>query len=213
MKIVAISDTHCRLRNVSIPDGDVLVHAGDLTFQGNIQEISQELRELGRYTKNFKKIILCAGNHDWLPQRNEPLMRQMCKDNGITYLQDESITVDGVKVYCSPHQPEFCGWAFNLPRGLPLKEKWDLIPDDTDVLVTHGPPYGIMDVVPYPPGFHAGCEDLYRRVMAMPNLRLHVFGHIHSGHGSVKIGNTTFINASICTEEYKPVNKPFIVSI
>lgn len=87
MKIVCISDSHCRLRKVTIPDGDILVHTGDLTFSGNIQETSQELRELGRYRDKFKAIVLVEGNHDWLGARQPELMDQMCKDNGITLLE------------------------------------------------------------------------------------------------------------------------------
>ena len=212
-KIVCISDTHCRLRKINIPDGDILVHTGDLTFQGNIQETSQELRELGRYKDKFKAILLTEGNHDWLGFRQPELMDQICKDNGITLLRDSGATIEGIKFYGSPWQPEFCNWSWNLPRGKALKDKWSLIPDDTQVLLSHGPPKGILDLVPHPKGFHAGCEDLYNRVLELKELRLSVFGHLHMNHGMIKIENVTFVNASICTEEYRPTNSPIIVSI
>jgi Icc-related predicted phosphoesterase len=218
MKLVSISDTHCRLRKMTIPDGDVLLHSGDLTFQGDIAEISQELREFERLKSRFKNIVLICGNHDWLGERNPTLMRQMCDDVGVTYLQDEAIVVDGINIYGSPWQPEFCRWAFNLPRGAALKDKWDAIPQDTDVLLTHGPPYGVLDGVQRfgSNGWYiekVGCEDLVKKVLTLPKLKIHQFGHIHSGYGTYKFNNINFINASSCDEQYKPVNKPIETEI
>ena len=220
MKLVCISDTHMQLDKVSIPDGDVLLHSGDLTFSGNIQEISKELHELSKHRARFKNIVLIAGNHDWLFQRNPELAKQMCEDNGLTYLCDSGVTIDGIRFWGSPWQPEFCNWAFNLWRGEQLKEKWDLIPMDTQVLLTHSPPMGILDCVERFNGKiceyemeHVGCQDLYNRVMELKDLKVHQFGHLHLNHGTIKIGDTTFINASTCTEKYKPTNQPFIVVI
>ena len=221
MKIISISDTHCRLRQVTVPDGDLLIHSGDLTFQGNVQEISQELRELGRIAKKFKHgCVLIAGNHDRLSERNPSLMEQMCKDEGLTYLCNSGVEINGLKLWGSPIQPSFCNWAWNRERGDEIKKYWDLIPDDINVLITHGPPMNILDGVEHFNGKtckfeleHVGCWDLYNRVMQLKYLKLHVFGHIHCGAGSIKIGETTFINASICTEKYKPTNPPFIISI
>lgn len=128
--------------------------------------------------------------------------------------------IDGVKFWGSPWQPEFCNWAFNLSRGIKLKEKWDLIPADTNVLITHGPPMGILDNVTKFNGHtgeleiqHVGCVDLYNRVMELKSLQLHVFGHLHDGYGKQKINKTIFVNASICTEEYKPTNAPIVVEL
>lgn len=220
MKFVCISDTHCQLDGIEIPDGDILLHAGDLTYRGTLQEISKELFELSKHRARFKHIILSEGNHDWLGARDPSLMDRLCKDYGITLLRDSSVTIDGIKIYGSPFQPFFCNWAFNLPRGKALKIKWDSIPDDTQVLITHGPPMGILDGVERWNGKncsydteHVGCDDLHNRVQELKDLKLHVFGHIHGGYGSMKVGNTTFINASICTEQYKPTNKPIIISI
>lgn len=213
MKLVLISDTHCQLSSVVIPDGDILIHARDLTYRGDIQETSKELFELSKHRARFKNIVFVEGNHDWLGERNPAIMDQMCQDNGITLLRDSSITIEGINFYGSPWQPDFCNWAYNLPRGQALKDKWDLIPDNTNVLITHSPPKGILDLVPRPKGFHAGCDDLYNRVMQLKDLKLHVFGHLHMNHGTLNIGNTTFVNASNCTEAYKPTYKPIIISI
>jgi Icc-related predicted phosphoesterase len=222
MKIVCISDSHCRLRKVTIPDGDILVHTGDLTFRGDISETSQELRELGRYRDKFKAIVLVEGNHDWLGARQPELMDQMCKDNGITLLRDSGATIEGLRFYGSPWQPAFCNWAWNLDRGgYELREKWALIPQDTQVLLTHGPPMGILDTVERFNGQkcefeleHLGCYDLWNRVQELKDLKLHVFGHLHfSGGQTLKMGSTTFANAAVCTEEYRPTNKPITFEI
>jgi Icc-related predicted phosphoesterase len=220
LKIVCISDTHCRLEEVFIPDGDVLVHTGDLTFVGDIKETSKELVKLSKHLDRFKSIVLVEGNHDWLGERNPDLMDQMCKDSGITLLRDSGTTIEGIKFWGSPYQPEFCNWAFNLPRGQALKEKWSLIPQDTQVLLTHGPPMGILDGVERFNGKkceweteHVGCADLYNRIQDLKDLKLHVFGHIHGSHGTLKVENTWLVNASICTEKYKPTNSPYVISI
>lgn len=220
IKIVCISDTHCRLRKITIPEGDILVHSGDLTFRGDISETSQEIRELGRYAKNFKAIVLVEGNHDWLGVRHPELMNQMCKDNGITLLRDSSAIIEGLNFYGSPWQPQFHNWAWNLPRGQALKDKWALIPEDTQVLLTHGPPMGILDTVERfdrNSGImgieHVGCDDLYNRVKSLPQLKLHNFGHLHFGYGIHKSDHVTYVNSSINTEQYKPINSPIVVKI
>lgn len=217
MKIVCLSDTHCQLNRVTIPDGDILVHSGDLTYRGTVSEISKELYELSKHRARFKAIVMVEGNHDWLGQRNPTLMDELCDDNGIILLRDSSAIIEGIRFYGSPWQPEFCQWAFNLPRGKALKEKWSLIPDDTQVLITHSPPHGILDVVErfnkklkIEDVEHVGCEDLYHRVMELKKLRLHNFGHLHFGYGVFQVGSTTFVNSAACTEQYSPINPPIV---
>jgi Icc-related predicted phosphoesterase len=210
-KVVLISDTHCRLRKVVIPEGDILIHAGDLTFQGNVAEISQELRELERIAKNFKAVYFTPGNHDWMAEYNPSLFKQMCKDVGVVFLHDEWAVYDGLVIYGSGWTPEFCDWALNVPRGPKLAEKWAQIPDKVDILVTHGPPAGILDLVPYG-GERAGCEDLFKRVMQV-KPQLHVFGHIHHSYGVQHFDGITFVNAATCTERYKPTNEPIVIEL
>lgn len=220
MRIVCISDTHCQLDRVDIPEGDVLLHSGDLTYRGSVVETSKELYQLSKHRNKFKSIILCEGNHDWLGEKAPTVMDQLCKDNGITLLRDSGVTIDGINFYGSPFQPEFCNWSFNLPRGKPLADKWDMIPENTNVLLTHGPAHGLLDSVERWNGMTSemdyesvGCEELLKRIGKLPELKLHVFGHIHSGYGKMKWGNTQIVNASICTEEYKPTNKPLVIEI
>lgn len=112
---------------------------------------------------------------------------------------------------CStPWQPEFCNWAFNLPRGEKLLEKWKLIPSDTDVLVTHTPPFGRGDQVGY---MNVGCEELAREVQARIQPQYHVFGHVHEGYGKSSDGATIYMNASSCTHDYEAVNPAFVFDL
>src|SRR5271155_6014323 len=112
MRIVTLSDTHCQLDKINIPNGDILIHAGDLTYRGDVKETSKELFELSKYKGAFKHIILVEGNHDWLGFRNPTIMDQLCKDNGITLLRDSGINIDGLNLWGSPWQPEFCNWSW-----------------------------------------------------------------------------------------------------
>ncbi len=208
-KIVCISDTHNRLGEIDVPAGDTLVHCGDWTSTGKTSEIFKfrtQIKSLPHKTK-----IVIAGNHDQLAELNPSFVREIFNEIGVIYLQDESVTVDGLKFYGSPYTPEFYNWSFMLPRGKPLADKWELIPDDTDVLLTHGPPLGMLDQ--NPSGDYCGCEELSLRVQQLHKLKLHVFGHIHQGYGIFDTDETRFVNASICTERYTPTNKPIIVEI
>lgn len=207
MRIVCISDCHQKLDKVVVPDGDVLIHAGDSTFRGDIREITKFARMLEALPHKVK--ICIAGNHDWLFQTN-PSLAQSLLPEGVIYLQDSWCVVDGLVFYGSPWQPEFCNWAFNLPRGEALRKKWDLIPDKVDVLITHGPPFGIRDDVPG--GERVGCGDLLKAVERV-KPQLHVFGHIHNGYGMFCKDGITFVNASVCDERYMPLNAPIVIDL
>ena len=212
-RIVCISDTHLR-HSISIPDGNMLLHAGDATFRGTEEEVSEFARWYSSFPHAVK--VFVAGNHDWGFEKRPEHFREILEDKGIIYLQDQSATLFGLNVYGSPWQPTFFDWAFNLDRGDDIKEKWDQIPDSTDVLITHGPPKGILDRTlarEMRPPQSVGCWDLKERVTKLSNLKLHVFGHIHPGYGIEKQGGVTFVNASICNEDYKPVNAPIVIDL
>jgi len=198
-KIIIISDTHGLHEDVLIPDGDVLIHAGDFTAKGALSDVEVFNHFLGRLPHRHKIVI--AGNHEHCFERTPHEARALLT-NAI-YLQDECVTIEGVSYYGSPWQPWFFDWAFNLKRGAALKAKWDSIPEETDVLITHGPPAGVADVTAG--GLSVGCEDLLNRV-ALVKPTLHAFGHIHEGYGVKHSESTTFVNASICDFEYAPVN-------
>lgn len=200
MRVVAIADTHLCHQSLEVPDGDVLVHAGDLCRGGSLGELevaADWLRALPHPTK-----IVIAGNHDFALERAPDEARCVLGDGiaGVAYLEDAAITVGGVKFWGSPWQPRFFDWAFNLSRGAPLAAKWRLIPQDVDVLVTHGPPHGIGDRVARG---HEGCEDLRARVLALGPL-LHLFGHIHEDPGVWVEGGVTYANVTTAEGELAP---------
>jgi Icc-related predicted phosphoesterase len=207
LRIVCLSDTHNFTEEIAIPDGDVLIHAGDGTVRGTIGEVALFNQWLAALPHKHK--ILIAGNHDWLFETDNHLARNIL-DDSICYLQDSFIKINNLKIYGSPWQPRFYDWAFNLDRGAEMAEKWKLIPKDTDILVTHGPPSRILDKTPQ--GDFAGCEELRKTV---ENLRpkAHIFGHIHDGYGTTEQFGVKFINASICDESYFPANSPIVFDI
>lgn len=203
---MAISDTHNCHGKLEIPDGDILIHAGDMSMQGSLQELRWFDAFLGRLPHRHKIVI--SGNHDFGFERT-PTEARAAITQGI-YLQDEAVEIEGLKIYGSPWQPWFCNWAFNLRRGQPLAEKWALIPDDTDILVTHGPPRRQGDLTHH--GERVGCVDLMRRIREV-RPRYHVFGHIHEGYGVTRDEHTTYVNACICTLDYHPTNPPIVFDV
>jgi predicted phosphohydrolase len=207
MRIVCLSDTHL-CKGLAVPDGDVLIHAGDLTMSGEERAIAAAATWLGNLPHRHKIVI--AGNHDWLFQR-QPGLALAYMEPDLIYLEDSGCEIEGLKFWGSPWQPWFQSWACNLPRkGEKLREKWNCIPVDTDELITHGPPYGILDQVDG--GDHLGCEELAIRWVAV-RPRLHVFGHIHDGYGSLKRAGTLFVNASILDESYKIAHRPVVIDL
>lgn len=208
MRIVCISDTHGKHhRLLDLPEGDVLVHAGDFCNQGTLAEV----QEFGKWlaTLPYRHRIVVAGNHDWPFERTPRKARAALRS--ATYLQDKGVEIDGVRFWGSPWQPVFYNWAFNLPRGPKLAEKWALIPDGTDVVITHGPPRGYGDQC-LSNGFNAGCDDLLV-ALERCGARLHVAGHIHEGYGVRNHGPMTIVNASTCNLNYQPVNAPVVIDL
>lgn len=219
-RITLISDTHTKHRelNGDLPGGDLLIHAGDLMNSGRNPE---DIKDFCKWfdEQNYNSKIFIAGNHDRMFEDfPEKAMEIVNSYKLITYLQDSWIKIgdDGqfndetmIKIYGSPWQPWFYDWAFNLPKGGPgLMSKWEAIPEDTDILITHGPPQDHLDVSgpPYNEG-HLGCALLREKVDAQPP-KIHVFGHIHGSYGYKFHNGTHFFNASILNERYDYVNKP-----
>jgi len=214
MKIVCLSDTHNCNEQIEVPDGDILIHSGDATIRGTIDEITAFNEWFANLPHKIK--IFVAGNHDWLFETNNSYARKML-DDSIIYLQDSSTEIEGLKIYGSPWQPRFFDWAFNLNRGAEMAEKWKLIPNDIDILITHGPPNGILDEVPRKYFVeNTGCEELRKKVeeiSAFGKLKLHVFGHIHCGYGVREEFGIKFVNASTCDESYNPTQPPIVVEL
>lgn len=187
-----------------VPDGDVLIHAGDATMRGTLEQV-------GLFAEWFKSLphkykLFVPGNHDFLFENNASLARSIILEAGALTLIDEGVVIDGVRFWGSPYQPWFMSWAFNVQRGAQLAEHWAEMPSDTDVLITHSPPYSIGDTVPS--GEKVGCEDLLARVRDV-RPTYHVFGHIHEGYGvHGGVPGVSFVNASICDGSYRPINAP-----
>jgi Icc-related predicted phosphoesterase len=210
MKIVCISDTHLMHleHDMNIPDGDILIHAGDATFIGKLHEVAQFNEWFSALPHKYK--IFVAGNHDFLFERNQSVALQLL-DSSIIYLQDKMVEIEGLKIYGAPWQPRFYDWAFNLDRGASMLGKWQQIPDGIDILVTHGPPYGIGDKTPR--GELVGCEDLLREITTRIKPRVHVFGHIHEGYGRYDVDGIIYLNSSLLDGVYIPKNAPHILEL
>ena len=203
MRLVLISDTHNQQHILHLPEGDALIHAGDFTMRGTEAEVRAFGAWLG--TRPHPHKIVVAGNHDFLFER-EPRVARSLLPAEVHYLFESEVTLDGLRFWGAPWQPWFLDWAFNLRRGEEIAAKWSLIPPGVDVLITHGPPMGTADRTVN--GDDVGCADL-ALAMARVKPRLSVFGHIHEGYGVY--GDK--VNAAICDERYRPVNKPVVVDL
>ena len=209
LRIVIISDTHNKHKRLGkLPDADIIIHCGDMTSIGQSHEIVDFMKWFSMLPHRYK--ICCAGNHDWIFQTNHLIAMEKVPEN-VIYLEDSGIEIEGLNFYGSPVQPPFCNWAFNRPEEK-LKEHWLAIPDDTDVLITHCPPYSIMDFSIYDK-IYTGSPSLYHEVVERIKPLVHAMGHIHSGYGIKVIENTTFINASNLDENYMCVNPPILIEI
>jgi Icc-related predicted phosphoesterase len=210
MKIVAISDTHNRHSQLVIPECDVLIHAGDATGQG----YPSEVRSFARWFNNqpAKHKIFVPGNHEFYFESELPASKlwfqEECPD-GILLIEQE-IVIDGIKFYGSPITPRFFDWAWNRDRFRDIKPHWDTIPNDVNVLITHGPPFGVLDIVYYVDGItpkeRVGCVELWERILELKQLKVHLFGHIHSESGEKEFNGIRYFNCSVCDEMYMPVN-------
>jgi predicted phosphohydrolase len=208
LRVVAISDTHGEHKRISIPPGDVFVHAGDFTPKDSLAAVAAFGVWVRELPHRYKLVI--AGNHDECFQYDSERARLALGDgDGLFYLEDSGINIEGVAFWGSPWQPEFMDWAFNLPRGAKLAARWAKIPVNTDVLITHGPPSGILDVAR---GEHVGCADLLRRIGEL-RLKAHIFGHIHGSSGVVTSESITFVNASILNDDYIVSNPARVVDV
>jgi Icc-related predicted phosphoesterase len=235
-KIVCLSDTHGRLP-YDLPPSDITLLAGDLVPGGDALRLWGHAHGIRGSNPNVleavwldipfrawlnwiptKKVIAVAGNHDRVFEQAPELVPKLpwC------YLQDNFIIFEGLKIYASPHQLNFCNWSFNLSEE-ELARKWRMIPDDTNILLLHGPPYGYGDLAPrtvtdaneqtWPGGEHIGSLSLLERIHELKQLRLCVYGHCHSGRGDWKLGEATLANVTLLDEQYKMVHKPYVFEI
>lgn len=231
MKICFLSDTH-GLHNVMLsplPKADVIIHSGDVSNVGKEDEIIEFIKWFNNL-ESYKHKIFIAGNHDFGFEDNRlrhghelPWLDRLVEEGKLPklnciYLEDSEYIINSdefsrpIKVYGSPWQPEFYNWAFNLPRnGVDLEDKWKQIPEDTDILITHGPAYGHLDISPKG-HMRVGCELLTMRINEIKPL-IHSFGHIHHSRGIKETSETLYINSCICDERYRPRNNPFVIEL
>lgn len=218
MRITCISDTHTKQRYIEpalLPGGDLLIHAGDLMNSGWDPIDIEDFMSWFDSQTQYRAQVFIAGNHDRMFEVYHNKALEIVEGyNNPVYLQDEPMLFinsdwEPVRLYGSPWQPWFHNWAFNLPRnGAELMSKWEQIPQNTDILITHGPPMGYGDTsgAPYNEP-NLGCELLRARVDII-KPKIHVFGHIHGGYGYYFNGHTHFINAAILDERYNYTNQP-----
>lgn len=194
MKVVLLSDTHNNHDKLDLPACDVLIHSGDWSRHGTPEETTAFIDWFGRQQARVR--VLTPGNHDLFAEREPQVMAAMARERGVLWLLDEGADVLGLRVWASPFTPVHGSWAFQEERGAQLGARWQRIPQNLDVLITHGPPHGVCDRIARD-GSHVGCESLLEVVRARPP-RFHVFGHVHEGRGEGKLEGipTRFLNVS-----------------
>lgn len=216
-KITVISDTHNKHNQLELPGGDILIHSDDLSSRGYKHEVDNFCNWFDKQSLKYNTCIFIAGNHDFGFENNQSETLEIVNSyKNINYLQDEEILFNNIgdldkmiKIYGTPWQPFFHNWAFNLPKNGPeLEYVWNKIPNDTDILITHGPPLGILDKSGYPYNeSNLGCEKLLNRINII-KPKIHIFGHIHGSYGYLYKDGTHFINASVLDEDYIQKNTP-----
>lgn len=225
LQVTAISDTHCKFPD-SLPGGDLLVHAGDFTYRGRFQEVNEFFGWLEKQLDKYDHIVYIAGNHECsFGERPDEVKKwRAAHSERMIYLEHETTQIKGFNIFGSPYTPSFgWGWAFNVDRGH-LHAYWEAVPDTTDLLITHGPPFGFGDFVEekhwgrdalgqeawnsvYE---HKGDEELFTELKRI-KPQAHVFGHFHAAYGKYypdSLEGVTLINASLCGEDYQLTNKP-----
>ena len=214
MNLTFLSDTHNK-HNLIPTDyllgGDVIIHSGDVSSRGTEDEIDVFLNWYSKLPYTHK--ILIAGNHDFFFENASKYIvdAKMAKYPEITYLNDSGVEIEGIKIFGSPVQPYFHGWAFNR-IGEAINEHWDKIPLDTNILITHGGPLGIGYNNVTLEGQDVGCPYLAIKITELSDLKIFCQGHIHEGYGSYQIDNgPLFLNASVLNRRYEMRNKPIIV--
>jgi len=212
IKICTLSDIHGQLCNV--PACDLLLIAGDLcpvrdhslSFQEHWLEFNFK-----PWLKNIdaKEKVFIFGNHDFIGEERPERVSKIFSDvKNIHYLQDSGVECLGLKVYGSAWTLYFYDWAFNLYEN-DLKDKWAQIPQDTDILVCHGPPYGYGDLCGKE---NVGSPSLLERIKEI-KPKLVVYGHIHNGFGTWTLDKTILANVSVVDDRYELVRKPVVFTV
>jgi Icc-related predicted phosphoesterase len=186
----------------------VIVHAGDITRVGVLHEIEDFLDWYTTLPHRYK--IFIAGNHDKGFEREKEKIIEIIPSN-LIYLEDSGIQIEHLYFWGSPYTPKFFNWSFGKNRGEDIQTYWQKIPSYTHILITHGPPKNILDTTHK--GHHVGCADLMNTIHALPELKMHIFGHIHESYGMYVENDCIFVNASVLDRKYKKSAEPMVVTI
>jgi Icc-related predicted phosphoesterase len=207
---------HSRHFEIDMFPADLLVIAGDLTRFGTVTEIIALDQWLGRIRHMYDEIIVIAGNHDLAFQKEDQNQNGRNFITNAIYLENDFFEWQSYKIWGSPYSPTYgVGWAFNADRGSDIKKYWDLIPEDTNILITHGPPYGFLDKTEvYFGGMDSvGCEVLADKIKSLKNLKAHIFGHIHDGYGVEEKDGVFYVNASSAQHGYSLIREPLVIEL
>ncbi len=212
MRLVCISDTHGDHAQVEVPDGDVLIHAGDITGHGTKENVKDFLEWFDGHPHQHKMFV--AGNHDGFLENSSAEAKQYVDKTNIVWLNDSGVVIEGVQFWGSPITLRFHDWAFMRNPGDDIAQHWKLIPKNTQVLITHGPPFGILDYVRRADGSEeqTGCPQLLETILNT-QLKTHIFGHIHEEYGSIHRDGIDFLNVSTMNQSYRIANQPVIYTL
>ncbi|MDR1181432.1 MAG: metallophosphatase domain-containing protein [Bacteroidales bacterium] len=200
MKILHLSDTHSRHHALqNLPIADIIIHSGDMLWAGASKEVLDFIDWFGGLDYKYK--IFIAGNHDdCFEGRNREIIQNFLPKNCF-YLCNSGIEIEGIQFW---GVPLFMSDDINgrLPQMMAQ------IPADTDILITHSPPFGILDTTDN----SYGCPDLLQAVLKI-KPKYHLFGHVHGAYGIEKSAYTTFVNAALMNENYELVNNPVLLEV
>lgn len=203
VRIVLISDTHGEHRSLHVPDGDVLIHAGDFTLfnksRASVRDFNQWLFELP-----FCRKLVIPGNHEF--KFVDTRWRHLI--SAATFLLNEGVELDGIRTWGSPLTPSNFS-SFGATSDADCGRIFSRIPTGTDLVITHGPPHGILDIAEIENG-HQGCPLLLSAIRRV-RPALHVFGHIHQSYGMASVNGTVFVNAALGGPEYRIIRKPIVI--
>ncbi|WP_026933408.1 metallophosphatase domain-containing protein [Christiangramia echinicola] len=200
MRLICLADTHNLHHEIPIPDGDVLIHAGDCTDGGTRNETENFLEWFSSQPHKYK--VLVPGNHDFYFEKPDNLSKI---PDGIHLLIDSGLEIENLKIWGSPVTPGTNNWAFNRERGNQIRKHWEQIPVDTDILITHTPPFEILDEIGS--GIKLGCEEL-KRILPIVQPKYHLFGHIHNASGSIIRSGISYFNLSMLDERMRIMYSP-----
>jgi predicted phosphodiesterase len=207
MVLVLLSDTHELHRELDVPPGDLLIHCGDWTMFSKSRRAIEDFNAwLGDLPHRHR--LLCPGNHEFYLEADP---RRCDLTDNATVLIDEAVTIDGLKVFGSPMTPLY-GGAFGRSSSADRRRHWAKVPEDTQVLITHGPPYGILDRSPGQQE-HMGDPELLARCKELKDLRLHVFGHVHGAYGMAERDGVLYVNAALLGPDGGIEHEPVVLRI